>query len=110
MERDLHVCHSPNEGRPSHSGPRSVPEEKGVSVRTTTLKNTVVRPQTEGERRWATLAQAAVHTGVSTKTMRRWVATGVVLAYRAGPKLVRIDLAELDAMLEPIPAAGGKAA
>ncbi len=53
------------------------------------------------------LPEAAAELGVSTKTIRRWIASGGVTGYRAGPRLIRVDLVELDAMLSPIPTAGG---
>ncbi len=52
-----------------------------------------------------TLAQAAARHGVSVKTLRRRVAEGKIVAYRFGPTLIRVDPAEVDALLRPIPAA-----
>lgn len=62
--------------------------------------------------RWSPLTRAAEYLGVSDKTLRRMIASGVVTGYRAGPRLIRVDLNELDAMLRPIPSAtfGGDAA
>ncbi len=57
-------------------------------------------------RRWASLALAAKTIGVSERTLRRMIAAGRVTGYRAGPRLIRIDLNELDAILRPIPTAG----
>ncbi len=51
--------------------------------------------------------QAAEHFGVSARTIRRYIAAGRVTGYRTGPRLIRVDLNELDAMLQPIPSAGG---
>ncbi|UVT31616.1 helix-turn-helix DNA binding protein [Mycobacterium phage Mask] len=51
--------------------------------------------------RWATKHQAAQHLGVSIYTLERWVKDRRLTAYRAGPRLVRFDLNELDAMLTP---------
>ena len=56
-------------------------------------------------RRWASLTLGAEHIGVSDKTMRRMIAAGRITGYRVGPRLIRVDLNELDAMLRPIPAA-----
>jgi excisionase family DNA binding protein len=58
-------------------------------------------------RRLAPISVAADYAAVSTKTIRRWISSGRVAGYRAGPRLIRVDLAELDAMLRPIPTAGG---
>lgn len=57
-------------------------------------------------RRLESVESAAEYVDVSTKTIRRWIAAGRVTGYRAGPRLIRVDLNELDAMLRPIPAAG----
>uniref|UniRef100_A0A8H2JHV5 DNA-binding protein n=1 Tax=Mycolicibacterium mucogenicum DSM 44124 TaxID=1226753 RepID=A0A8H2JHV5_MYCMU len=48
--------------------------------------------------RWATKEQAAQHIGVSTKTLIRWADTGRVRRHRFGPRLIRFDLNEIDAM------------
>ena len=53
--------------------------------------------------------QASDYADVSTKTLRRWIAAGRIPAYRVGPRLLKIDLNELDAMLRPIPTSGGRA-
>lgn len=80
-------------------------------MRTTKLANNVVQARPEKvERRWASIAEVALYAGVSSKTVQRWIANGVLGAYRAGPKLVKIDLAEVDNAFTPIPAAGGRAA
>jgi excisionase family DNA binding protein len=36
--------------------------------------------------------------------VRRMVAKGQVTGYRIGPRLIRFDLEELDALMRPIPA------
>lgn len=58
-------------------------------------------------RRLVGINQASQYADVHPITIRRWVAAGRVPAYRAGPRLLKIDLNELDAMLRPIPTAGG---
>ncbi|SDD89766.1 helix-turn-helix domain-containing protein [Nocardioides lianchengensis] len=57
-------------------------------------------------RRLVGINQASEYADVHPITIRRWVAAGRVPAYRAGPRLLKIDLNELDAMLRPIPTAG----
>lgn len=42
------------------------------------------------------IAEAARHKNVSDKTIRRWIATGVLPAYRVGPRVVRIRPEDLD--------------
>jgi excisionase family DNA binding protein len=51
------------------------------------------------------LAEAAASRGVSTRTVRRWIAAGLLPAYRVGPRLVRIDPDDLDRLERRIPTA-----
>lgn len=60
-------------------------------------------------RRWLTLAEAAAYTGFSTKTLRRRISDGSLTGYRAGPREIRVDVDELDALFRPIPTVGGAA-
>lgn len=60
-------------------------------------------------RQLISLSQAAEYAAVSEKSIRRYIAAGRLTAYRAGPRLIRIDQHELDAMLMPIPTSGGQA-
>lgn len=52
-------------------------------------------------RRWATTQKAADYLGVTDRTIRQMVADGRLRAYRSGGRVVRIDLNELDAAMEP---------
>jgi excisionase family DNA binding protein len=52
-----------------------------------------------------TIADAAVRLRVSTKTIRRRIADGSLTGYRVGPHLIRLDPAEVDALMRPIPTA-----
>jgi len=47
----------------------------------------------------ATINEAADYLSVHPKTLRRWIAAGRITSYAAGPRLIRVDLDELDAML-----------
>lgn len=58
-------------------------------------------------REFGTVADAAVRRGVSEKSIRRWIAAGLLTGYRLGPRMVRIDLAELDHLLQPMGADHG---
>jgi excisionase family DNA binding protein len=61
-------------------------------------------------RQTQTLASVQIgseETGLSQKTIRRYISTGRIRGYRLGPKLIPIDLNELDELLRPIPAADG---
>ncbi len=57
-------------------------------------------------RRLAPLIDAAAYAGVHPRTLRRRIADGALTGYRMGPRLIRVDLNELDELLRPIPAAG----
>jgi excisionase family DNA binding protein len=67
----------------------------------------VVKHPPPATRRLVGINQAAKYADVHPITLRRWVAAGRVPAYRAGPRLLKIDLNELDAMLSPVVTAGG---
>ncbi|MBA2770274.1 MAG: helix-turn-helix domain-containing protein [Sporichthyaceae bacterium] len=56
---------------------------------------------------WVSLDDAADRAGVHKRTIRRYISSGRLAAFRMGPRLVRIDAAELDAFLQPIPTAVG---
>lgn len=46
--------------------------------------------------------EAADRCDVSYRTIRRWISDGRLTAYRVGPRLIKIDAAELQRMLHPI--------
>lgn len=69
------------------------------------MPSPVAKPR--AQRRLESVENAAHYLGVSTKTIRRYIAAGRVTGYRTGPRLIRVDLNELDAMLRPIPTVGG---
>jgi excisionase family DNA binding protein len=55
---------------------------------------------------WVTIAAAAQRLGISTKSIRRRIADGTLPAYRVGPRLIRLNLLDVDRlMVRPIPAA-----
>lgn len=56
------------------------------------------------ERRLVTIAEAANFAACNPRTIRRRIADGSLAGYRMGPRLVRVDLNELDRLLRPIPA------
>lgn len=66
--------------------------------------------ETTTRRRWVSQAEAAEHLGVTDRTLRRMIAAGELPAYRLGKRLLRIDLADVDALLRRVPTAGGDAA
>jgi excisionase family DNA binding protein len=52
-------------------------------------------------RNYATLKQAAEYLGVTDRTIRQMIADGRLTGYRNGPRLIRVDLNEIDAVMEP---------
>jgi hypothetical protein len=55
--------------------------------------------------RLAPLTAASAYAGLSIKTLRRYIISGRITGYRVGPKLIQVDLDELDAITRPVPAA-----
>lgn len=53
------------------------------------------RPTPAG-RRLISLDEAAERLDICTRTLRRYIAAGRLTAYRIGPRLIKIDPAELD--------------
>lgn len=72
-------------------------------------------PSARRPERLTSVQNAANYGDVSTRTIRRWIASGVIPGYRVGPRLVKVDLDDLDRIARPIPSArptsaGAKAA
>ena len=62
-----------------------------------------VRPAQSG-RRWLTRIDAAEYLGVTTRTIEKYNALGILPAHRIkGTRQIRIDRAELEALLIKIP-------
>ncbi len=61
----------------------------------------------KGTRQLVSLSAAAAYADVSTRTLRRYIAQGRLTGYRVGPRLVKVDLSELDQLARPIPTARG---
>lgn len=57
------------------------------------------------ERRNLTLKQAAEWYGVSERTLRRRISEGRLKAYRVGPRSIRVSVADVEALAQPIPTA-----
>jgi excisionase family DNA binding protein len=52
-------------------------------------------------KRYLSVREAQVLTGLSDKTFRRRIADGTLTAYRCGPRLIKLDLDEVQAMMQP---------
>lgn len=61
-------------------------------------------PKNKTQRRLVTIPQAAEEYGVCTKTIRRYISAGRITGYRFGPRMIRVDLEEIDATLRPMAA------
>lgn len=57
--------------------------------------------------RWASVREAEAYSGVPAKTLRGWIARGVLPATRLGPRLIQIDLNEIDRLRTPVTVAAG---
>jgi excisionase family DNA binding protein len=64
-------------------------------------------PPKRASRRLAMLPEAAEYGCCSAKTIRRMIASGRLTGYRMGPRLLRVDLSELDNLLTPVPTTKG---
>jgi excisionase family DNA binding protein len=62
------------------------------------MPRTTRRPQ-----QWKSVPGAADYAGVSSRTIRRWIAEGKLPARRVGPRLLQVDLADVDEMIRPVP-------
>ena len=69
----------------------------------------MVRKSSPSARRLASVADAANYADVSVRTIRRYIAQGRLTGYRVGPRLVKVDLVDLDTLASPIPTVGGAA-
>lgn len=53
-------------------------------------------------RQLVSLTDGADSINVSTRTLRRYIAAGRLSAYRVGPRLIMVDLNELDDVLQRV--------
>lgn len=58
-------------------------------------------------KRLESLSAAAGYANVHPRTLRRYIASGRLIAYRVGPRLLKVDLDDIEALLVPV---GGGAA
>ena len=55
---------------------------------------------------FSSLQDAAARWGVSVDTIRRLIAAGKITGYRLNGRIIRVDVAEVDAAFKPIPTSG----
>lgn len=56
---------------------------------------------TQVNRRYVSPQQAAEYLGVTSRTIRQMISDGRLTGYRSGARLVRLDLNEIDAAMQP---------
>ncbi len=54
-------------------------------------------------RQFESLSEAASRTGLSVRTLRRRIAAGHLPAYRSGPRVLRVDPADVDRLMVRVP-------
>jgi excisionase family DNA binding protein len=55
--------------------------------------------------RYGSIERAAEIADVSPKTIRRRIADGSITGYRFGPRIIRVDLHEVESLFRPMPTA-----
>jgi len=61
-----------------------------------------------GTRKLLSIQAAAEYLGVSTRTIRRMISRGDIPAHRVSKRLLRVDLADVESILAPVPSASWK--
>ena len=70
----------------------------------TTPTNSAKKPTTARENtQFVSQQDAAARWGVSVDVIRRLIAAGKVTGYRLNNRIIRVDVAEVDAAFRPIP-------
>lgn len=65
------------------------------------VRNTPGQTPTSNGRRYVTIAEAAKYLAVNPNTIRKMTKEGTLTEYRAGNRIVRVDLNEIDAVMDP---------
>jgi hypothetical protein len=68
-------------------------------------KSTATATITAKDLRLGSLKQAAAFVGCDERTIRRWIAAGLIEGKRYGPRVLRVDLDELANLGRTIPTA-----
>lgn len=66
------------------------------------MMTTTIPSATSERRQFESLAQAAQRTGLSIRTLRRRIIAGELIAYRSGPRIIRLDPADVNRMMTRI--------
>jgi excisionase family DNA binding protein len=61
-----------------------------------------VRPRTPQHSALVSIQEAADHCNVHHQTIRRQITAGNLRAYKLGPRILRVDLAEVEALFQPV--------
>lgn len=56
------------------------------------------------QQKWLDLRTGAEYLGLNERTLRNYIKSGTLPAYRLGPRQIRIKQTDLDALLHSIPA------
>lgn len=75
------------------------PSSQKYQEGTATMSNV----RTNRNRRWSTMTETADYLGVSPRSLRAYISQGLIPAYRLGPRMVRLNLDEVDAAFREIP-------
>jgi excisionase family DNA binding protein len=59
-------------------------------------------PANKSQRRLSSINVVAEEYDVSPRTVRRWIAEGRITGHRVGPRLIKVDLNECDAIMRPV--------
>jgi excisionase family DNA binding protein len=54
--------------------------------------------------RLVSLTEAGAYAGVHRMTIYRWIQAGRITGYRVGPRILKVDLDEIDANITPVAA------
>jgi excisionase family DNA binding protein len=63
----------------------------------------VLKAQASHDRQLASIQEAARLYHVHPDTIRRRISSGQLTGYRLGTRIIRVDVAELETLLRPIP-------
>lgn len=100
----------PSRRTAAQAHPIAPPTRQGNNRTATTGRtHRAATPPAPPRKRLTSIAKAAEHADVCTRTIRRWIANGLITGYRIGPRLIKVDLNDIDALARPIPTAGSDA-